>query len=78
MTADGRQRPEGERDASAVRDPLAVPEAVTEARSRPMSERLEQALSWNSVAAELRAGMAVAKRSEQKQESMSDPVTDGR
>lgn len=46
----------------AVRDPLAVPEAVIEARSRPMSERLEQALSWNSVAVELRAGMARATR----------------
>lgn len=43
-----------------MRDPLAVPEAVVEARSRPMSERLEQALSWNSVAFELRAGMAEA------------------
>ncbi len=28
------------------------------ARRRPMSERLELALSWNAVAAELRAGLA--------------------
>jgi hypothetical protein len=43
-----------------VRDPLAVPEAVIAARRRPMSERLELALSWNAVAAELRRGMAAA------------------
>ena len=43
--------------AAAVRDPLAVPEAVLAARRRPMSERLELALSWNAVAAELRAGL---------------------
>ena len=43
-----------------VRDPLAVPQTVIAARRRPMSERLELALSWNSVAAELRAGLAVA------------------
>jgi hypothetical protein len=45
-------------DPAAVRDPLAVPEAVLAARRRPMSERLELALSWNAMAAELRAGMA--------------------
>jgi hypothetical protein len=45
-------------DSDFVRDPLAVPEAVAAARQRPMSERLELALSWNSVAAELRAGLA--------------------
>lgn len=43
-----------------VRDPLAVPEAVIAARRRPMSERLELALSWNTVAAELRQGLAAA------------------
>jgi hypothetical protein len=47
-------------DAETVRDPLAVPEAVLEARRRPMSERLELALSWNKVASELRAGLAEA------------------
>lgn len=41
-----------------MRDPLAVPEAVLAARERPMSERLQLALSWNAVAAELRAGLA--------------------
>ena len=43
-----------------VRDPLAVPENVLAARRRPMSERLELALSWNALAAELRAGLATA------------------
>jgi hypothetical protein len=43
-----------------VRDPLAVPEAVLAARRRPMAERLELALTWNSLAAELRAGLAEA------------------
>jgi hypothetical protein len=45
-----------------VRDPLADPSAVLAARQRPMSERLELALSWNAVAAELRAGVAAATR----------------
>lgn len=45
---------------AAVRDPLAVPEAVHAARRRPMSERLELALSWNTVASELRIGLAGA------------------
>jgi hypothetical protein len=49
-------------DLVAVRDPLAVPEAVIDARRRPMSERLELALNWNTVAAELRAGLAAVKR----------------
>jgi len=44
--------------ADAVRDPLAIAEAVLDARQRPMSERLELALSWNEVAAELRSGLA--------------------
>jgi hypothetical protein len=43
-----------------VRDPLAVKQTVIAARRRPMSERLELALSWNAVAAELRAGLSVA------------------
>jgi len=49
-------------DAAAVRDPLAVPEAVIDARRRPMSERLELALNWNTVASELRAGLAAVRR----------------
>jgi hypothetical protein len=44
-----------------VRDPLAAPDAVLAARQRPMSERLELALSWNAVAAELRAGLLAAR-----------------
>jgi hypothetical protein len=44
--------------------------AVLAARERPMSERLELALSWNAVAAELRAGMATAQR-------CSAPATSG-
>jgi hypothetical protein len=44
--------------APDVRDPLAVPATVLAARQRPMSERLELALSWNAVAAELRVGLA--------------------
>jgi len=43
--------------SDAVRDPLAVTETVLAARRRPMSERLELALSWNAVAAELRVGL---------------------
>ena len=43
-----------------VRDPLAASDAVIAARRRPMSERLELALSWNAVAAELRIGLAAA------------------
>ncbi|HEV3036051.1 MAG TPA: hypothetical protein VGX72_14830 [Solirubrobacteraceae bacterium] len=46
--------------SGAVRDPLASAAAVLAARRRPMSERLELALSWNAVAAELRAGIAAA------------------
>lgn len=42
---------------STVRDPLNDLEAVREARRRPMSERLELALSWNLAASELRAGL---------------------
>jgi hypothetical protein len=43
-----------------VRDPLASRAATLAAREHSMSERLELALSWNAVAAELRAGMKVA------------------
>lgn len=43
-----------------VRDPLSVAATLKAARQRPMSERLELALSWNAVAAELRAGLAAA------------------
>jgi hypothetical protein len=46
--------------ADAVRDPLAASAAIRAARRRPMAERLELALSWNALAAELRAGMPAA------------------
>jgi hypothetical protein len=42
-----------------VRDPLADTKTMLAARRRPMSERLELALSWNAIATELRAGLAV-------------------
>jgi hypothetical protein len=48
--------------SDAVRDPLVPTETVLAARRRPMSERLELALSWNAVAAELRAGLVAATR----------------
>jgi hypothetical protein len=48
--------------ADAVRDPLALAGTLRAARQRPMAERLELALSWNAVAAELRAGLAAARR----------------
>jgi hypothetical protein len=51
-------------DGGLVRGPglprefLGNPGVVAAARERTMSERLELALSWNSTAAELRAGLA--------------------
>ncbi|MGH2879123.1 MAG: hypothetical protein ACRDK4_05890 [Solirubrobacteraceae bacterium] len=42
----------------ASRDPLAVPEAILEARRHSMSERLELALNWDAMADELRVGLA--------------------
>jgi len=48
---------------AGVRDPLAAADAVLAARRRPMSERLELALSWNVLAAELQAGLLVASTS---------------
>jgi len=55
---DDQVQPAAPDDDAAVRDPLAVPEAVVDARRRPMSERLELALNWNTVASELRTGLA--------------------
>jgi hypothetical protein len=46
------------RKVANVRDPLSAFPMVLAARRRPMSERLELALSWNALAAELRAGLA--------------------
>jgi hypothetical protein len=45
---------------AGVRDPLAAADAVLAACRRPMSERLELALSWNALAAELQAGLRAA------------------
>lgn len=45
---------------AGARDPLARADAVLAARRRPMSERLELALSWNALAAELRVGLHAA------------------
>jgi hypothetical protein len=45
-----------------VRDPLVDIKAVLAARRRPMSERLELALSWNALAAELRLGLLAVGR----------------
>jgi hypothetical protein len=56
----GRQA-DDRRIGGEPRDPMANWAAVLAARERPMSERLELALSWDSVAAELRAGMAAVK-----------------
>jgi hypothetical protein len=48
--------------SDGIRDPLLDTATVIATRSRSMSERLELALSWNSVAAELRAGLAATTR----------------
>jgi hypothetical protein len=50
--------------SNAVRDPLVPAETVLAARRRPMSERLELALSWNAVAAELRVGLLAARHTD--------------
>jgi hypothetical protein len=50
----------------AVRDPLANLAQVRAARQRPMSERLELALSWNLVASQLQAGLARATKPSQR------------
>jgi hypothetical protein len=50
--------------SDAVRDPLVPLETVLAARRRPMSERLELALSWNAVAAELRIGLLAARHAD--------------
>jgi hypothetical protein len=53
--------------SDVVRDPLVPVEAVLAARRRPMPERLELALSWNAVAAELRAGLLAARQANPSQ-----------
>lgn len=49
--------PQDPGNSDFVRDPLAARAPMLVARQRSMSERLELALSWNAVAAELRAGL---------------------
>jgi hypothetical protein len=55
-------RPAGARPSVAVRDALANIAQVKAARERPMSERLELALSWNLVASQLHANLAAVKK----------------
>lgn len=52
--------PPEDHEVAYLRDPLANRATVIDARRRPMSERLELALNWNTVASELRAGLAAA------------------
>lgn len=52
------------RRLDAARDPFTRLDAVLAARRRPMSERLELALSWDALAAELRAWMRAATKGE--------------
>jgi hypothetical protein len=51
---------ESGKGVSLPRELLGNPGALAAARERTMSERLELALSWNAVAAELRAGLVMA------------------
>lgn len=53
----GKQRS----DAPSIRA-CGDPVRVAEARGRSMAERLELALSWNAVAAELAAGMRIERQ----------------
>lgn len=64
MTSSGEPTPATDPPlvTDTIRDPLATPATVLAARQRPMSERLELALSWNAVAAGLRAGLDAATR----------------
>jgi hypothetical protein len=55
----------GLRSADAV-DPLANLAQAKAALARPMSERLELALSWNAMASELRAGLAATTQDEDR------------
>jgi hypothetical protein len=48
-------------DRQVVRESQAFSPAVRAARRQTMAERLELAISWNSVAAELRAGLAAVR-----------------
>jgi hypothetical protein len=70
MYADSMERPGKEPDAALEQrsvdavDPLANVAQARAALARPMSERLELALSWNATASELRAGLDAITRRE--------------
>ncbi|MDP9135573.1 MAG: hypothetical protein M3N56_12190 [Actinomycetota bacterium] len=66
MTPADQPRRDDAPAADFVRDPLANRAAVLAARRRPMSERLELAVSWNRVASQLRAGLAQARSAERQ------------
>jgi hypothetical protein len=57
MTPADRQRRDQAPAPEFVRDPLASRAAVLAARQRPMSERLELAISWNLTASQLRTSL---------------------
>lgn len=48
----------------SVRDLLADEASLVQSQAMSMSERLEYALAWNKLAADLREGVATATRSE--------------
>ncbi len=48
----------------SVRDLLADEASLAQSRAMSMSERLEYALAWNKLAADLREGVATATRGE--------------
>jgi hypothetical protein len=54
-----------QRSVDAV-DPLANLAQAKAALARPMSERLELAVSWNAMASELRAGLAATTQDEDR------------
>ena len=49
-----------------VRDPLANRAAVLAARLRPLSVRLEVALSWNLTASQLRSSLAEVRSADRR------------
>jgi hypothetical protein len=66
MNPADQRRADGVPASDFVRHPLANRAAVLAARRRPMSERLELAVSWNRVASQLRAGLAEARTAERR------------
>jgi len=55
-------RPRTQRDGKGAPAPRDRRDAVLAARRRPMAERLERALAWNELAADLRSGLRRAQR----------------